>query len=424
METNGMKTESAPKSWIEKHREVLSRKYHEYKLDNDYLPSTLGEIMNFDEFADEEYKRNKSDYSVEEAKQVTEAKWLPRTLSGEAVDLVAMVSNKIEYDINAAMAFCVALLENVNAHPEAAKVNEILSGMMIEGSEAHVEEAKEKALKIPDVPFSKYAGSASDFIKEAERIADNGTMNMYVAKAIQNEVSSKEMEKEIKLAIKMHSKYDKQPGSSPLHSAVTAAMWTLLGMLRKSVMSSQVSTKEESVQSYEVMEGVDRFGLPVLTEAKEMWHIVSWTGAVKFNGKKFPSFEDAEEFLTIQLGDTYETDREEFEIIPFKGTRDSRYLDPKHPSGATKYAIEAKSMDDMLPGVNLIFLGMGMDKNGNKVVKLSFPNSRGFSIQTNGNMPKTHKMKGEINAAVIAKEAAAYIKAHGSEEQKKKLKVG
>jgi len=30
------------------------------------------------------------------------------------------------------------------------------------------------------------------------------------------------------------------------------------------------------------------------------------------------------------------------------------------------------------------------DNNGNRVVTVSVPNSRGFSIQTNQNLPKTH----------------------------------
>lgn len=89
--------------------------------------------------------------------------------------------------------------------------------------------------KIKDIPFEEYAKSGSKFLKVADEIEQNGTMNMHVADAIKKKVSSKEMEKEIKLAIKMHSKYDKQPGSSPLHSAVTTAMWTLLGALRESI---------------------------------------------------------------------------------------------------------------------------------------------------------------------------------------------
>lgn len=181
---------------------------------------------------------------------VEESKWLPRSLSADAVDLVSSVSKRLDYDVNAAMAFCVALLEDVNAHPEAAKVNEILSAMMVESKE-----------------------------------------------------------------------------EKPAEVAVSEAV--------RDAASEAVST-----------EFTEAVGLPFLGEAKEKWHIVDWTGAVKFSGKKFSSFEDAEEFLSIQLGDSYETDRGEFEIIPIKGTRDSRYLDPKDPRAGQM--AEAKSMDDML----------------------------------------------------------------------------
>lgn len=48
---------------------------------------------------------------------------------------------------------------------------------------------------------------------------------------------------------------------------------------------------------------------------KTVWKIEDWAGNEMFKGKTFQSFEDAEEFLSIQLGDTYETDRQEFEIV-------------------------------------------------------------------------------------------------------------
>lgn len=47
---------------------------------------------------------------------------------------------------------------------------------------------------------------------------------------------------------------------------------------------------------------------------EQKWIIQDWAGNIKFNLAAFPSFEDAEEFLAAHLGDTYETDRGEFEI--------------------------------------------------------------------------------------------------------------
>jgi hypothetical protein len=66
---------------------------------------------------------------------------------------------------------------------------------------------------------------------------------------------------------------------------------------------------------------------------------------------------------------------------------------------------------------NLYYNGKGLDINGNAVVRVSFPNSRAFSIQTNGTLPKTNREgydEMEINE---------YVKEYGSPAQKKKLKI-
>lgn len=81
---------------------------------------------------------------------------------------------------------------------------------------------------------------------------------------------------------------------------------------------------------------------------------------------------------------------------------------------------------------NLIIVGAGMDSNGNRVVKVSFPNERPFSIQTNGNLPKTHSLLKayDKNTNFSAKEIESmedeivdYVENYGSENQKKSLKV-
>lgn len=72
---------------------------------------------------------------------------------------------------------------------------------------------------------------SKEFLQAVDEIRDNGTMNMYVDDAINKSVSKDELIKEIKLAIKMHRKYDKQPGSSPLHCAIVLSMTRLLGLL-------------------------------------------------------------------------------------------------------------------------------------------------------------------------------------------------
>jgi hypothetical protein len=69
------------------------------------------------------------------------------------------------------------------------------------------------------------------FLKAVKEIEENNTLNIYVAEAIEKRVDYKTLKKEIKLAIKIHRKYDAQPGSSPMHIAVVMAMTRLLDML-------------------------------------------------------------------------------------------------------------------------------------------------------------------------------------------------
>lgn len=93
-------------------------------------------------------------------------------------------------------------------------------------------------------------------------------------------------------------------------------------------------------------------------------------------------------------------------------------------------------MDIALPKTNLYLEGSGHDTNGNKVVKLGMSSlPRAFSIQTNGNLPKTGNiLKGlktkkdmekvsKSDLAVIAKEVVAYIKEYGSDLQRSKLRT-
>lgn len=95
----------------------------------------------------------------------------------------------------------------------------------------------------------------------------------------------------------------------------------------------------------------------------------------------------------------------------------------------------AKDISVSLPNSNLYLVGSGLDRNGNKIVKLSFPNERAFSIQTSSNVPKTGSILRGLKTpkdmltvsnsdlAIIDKECVAFIKEHGSPLQKKKLKT-
>jgi hypothetical protein len=79
---------------------------------------------------------------------------------------------------------------------------------------------------------------------------------------------------------------------------------------------------------------------------------------------------------------------------------------------------------------NLYINGFNLDINGNSVVKVSFPNSRAFSIQTNGVLKETHNLYTknidklslkQLN--IIEHEVADYISKYGSKEQKNKLRI-
>ena len=65
----------------------------------------------------------------ETLKSVNEATWMPDMLRRnypKASSMVGQVSKAVDYDIFSAGAFAVALLEDVNAHDEAKKLNSIL----------------------------------------------------------------------------------------------------------------------------------------------------------------------------------------------------------------------------------------------------------------------------------------------------------
>ena len=61
----------------------------------------------------------------------------------------------------------------------------------------------------------------------------------------------------------------------------------------------------------------------------------------------------------------------------------------------------------------------GRDKNGNKILHCSSVDG-GFSIQTNGNLPQTHR--DGVTTATDA-EVCAYVRRHGTERQKRILDI-
>jgi hypothetical protein len=62
---------------------------------------------------------------------------------------------------------------------------------------------------------------------------------------------------------------------------------------------------------------------------------------------------------------------------------------------------------------------VGMDRNGNSIVTVKVEGHRAFSIQSNGNLPRTHQLG--MATDITRKEVAAYIQAHGTKRQKQIL---
>ena len=92
-------------------------------------------------------------------------------------------------------------------------------------------------------------------------------------------------------------------------------------------------------------------------------------------------------------------------------------------------------MSVLLPKSNIHLVGSGLDKNGNKIIKLEISSmGRGFSIQSLGNLPQTHRilygkktakdMEGisKSDLAAISKEVVGYVSEFGSTAQKAKLR--
>ena len=75
--------------------------------------------------------------------------------------------------------------------------------------------------------------------------------------------------------------------------------------------------------------------------------------------------------------------------------------------------------------MNTLQVKIGMDINGNKLAKVSSTGRRGFSIQTNGNLPYCHRLgigdvlkDGEPHTRHGIHEVVSYVFEHGTETQR------
>lgn len=65
---------------------------------------------------------------------------------------------------------------------------------------------------------------------------------------------------------------------------------------------------------------------------------------------------------------------------------------------------------------------LSRDINGNKTLKYSNGVDRGFSVQTLGNLPKTHQMiNGELKEYTAMIELYDHVKSYGTSKQKHQL---
>jgi len=58
---------------------------------------------------------------------------------------------------------------------------------------------------------------------------------------------------------------------------------------------------------------------------------------------------------------------------------------------------------------------LSRDRNGNKIVRFKPDHGRGFSVQTLGNMPRTHR---DFDASTALSQLVAYVRQHGTDKPK------
>ena len=71
-------------------------------------------------------------------------------------------------------------------------------------------------------------------------------------------------------------------------------------------------------------------------------------------------------------------------------------------------------------------LKISRDINGNKTLKFTpGPGARGFSVQTNGNLPRTHSLAitGDFNEQIADGELYSFISKFGTDRQKELLNI-
>lgn len=191
----------------------------------------------------------------------------------------------------------------------------------------------------------------------------------------------------------------------------------------------------------------DQYGYEYVTllftkrKGSPSWRLSKFRGKINATSntgglQTFESFEDAVDTLNRRYGQEMASASDMKKIQ--KSTRESRLVESairkianvmmKNKPTRINEAVKGLNLEQ--PHSNLFIKGWGMDKNGNQVIIVGFPNDRGFSIQTNGTLPETHyiisrafKELSEDELDVVGEEITDYVKKHGSSAVKGRLKT-
>lgn len=197
------------------------------------------------------------------------------------------------------------------------------------------------------IPYSEYA--TDSFKKLVKEIDDLGFMNVFVRQEIDKKSSSKKLEKEIKLAIKQHTKYSHQEGSSIIHIGVVNSMYNLLAELRKGVLKESEEFLKESQNSREDQaktKGLTHIGHGVYTDKNDWKWEFKQTGS-KINQGHFDKIQSIDQLKR------YDDETKKKYPLPDPETKEEinknwieNHTDPKQIAKSVKYGNDLRDKND------------------------------------------------------------------------------
>ena len=131
-----------------------------------------------------------------------------------------------------------------------------------------------------------------------------------------------------------------------------------------------------------------------------------WTPRTNAAGRRAQEFNETYHFENIEVRQALDVSCKNYYYSCYVYVDDVR----KDIRALKKYTHELK-----LIATRIKSLETKMDRNGNRVLKVTPNVGRAFTVQTNGNLPKTHA---NFNRITAFKELKKYIKKHGTTRQK------